>query len=514
MMAVAVRPEHGPEIRACSEELRPPSGGTGSSVAIMVGTVVAVLLITGLLRITVGASEPLWLDETYTGVHALQPTFRQFLQDIYVDINAPLYYLLTWGWAALFGVSNEALRFPSLVLGLLTPLIALLPSNEIDRQTRLIWCALLATWMPGILQSQEARCYTLLLALGTGGTILHARLMATPSLGRASAWAGIGALAILTHYYAVLLFGCQGLAYLACHRGRALRTWPAALLFAPAFGWMAYQLPQLAGFAGNNWYSTLTLSSLPLLGLHAVGPGVIALFVMAAGIRGSVFGVPLPARMISKPVVLPWVLGASAAGIAVLLIAGFLRPSFTTRYLTVFEPGLLLALAAWAAAVARTRVWVPPVFVACCLGWALLWSSLFGASALRLLNFETASDYLMREGADTVAFTWDNPITQGLAPDMMAELGSFFFRRAGSPVRTKGVVLQAGEDPNVALVEAARSERPGIVWAYDFAVPRTSALTYPPAIAARDPSWTCRNFGRFNIGILACIRSAQAGPAF
>lgn len=477
------------------------------SPSVLIAVVAAILAATAVLRITVGASEPLWLDEAWTGVHALQPTLAQFLRGIYIDINAPLYYVLAWGWAAVFGVSNEALRFPSLVFGLLTPCLALLLSGEIDRPTRLIWCALLATWVPGILQSQEARCYTLLLALATGGTILHARLIAAPSLRRASAWAAIGALAILTHYYAAILFGCQGLAYLACHRARALRTWPAALAFLPAFGWMAYQLPQLATFAATSWFSALSLSSLPWLALYALGPGAIVLLIAAIGAGGSSLGMALLAKNVRRPAVLTWVVSAAVAGTACMVILGFVRPSFTYRYLTVFEPGLLLALAVWASSVARARPWAPAVFLASCLCFALLWSTYLGASSLRLLNFESASDYLMREGADTVAFTWDNPSTQGLSPGMMAELGSFFFRRAGSPIRTAGIVLQPGQDPNRVLLAAARTERAGILWIYDHGVAGTAASTYPPAIAEADPNWSCSDTRQLRIGALACVRS-------
>jgi hypothetical protein len=484
----------------------------GSSSARLTTLIAVIFIVAAILRVWAGAGQPLWLDEAWTGIHALQPTFGDFIREVYVDINAPLYYGLMWGWAALFGVSNEALRAPSLAFGLLAPLLALMPSREIDRATRLIWCVLLATWMPGLLQSQEARCYTMLLALCTGGIVLHARLIGRPTLALASAWASIGTLAILTHYYAAILFGCQGLAYLAYHRGRALRTWPAGLIYLLAFGWMAYHLPQLATFAETNWFSALHISALPWIALYALGPGAVGLLLMSPGIRNSVLGIPLGGPR-NRSAVLPWVVGPAIAGAAILIAAGFLRPSFTQRYLTIFVPGLLLALAAWAAAIGRTRPWAPPVYLGISLGWAFLWATTTGAAPARIFNFETASEYLMSEGADTVVFTWDNPSAQLLPARKMGELGSFFFRRASSPLLTTGLPLPGDKDPNRVLLETATGERPGILWIYDRNVPGTLALSHPPSIETLDLSWRCRDFGRDAVGVLACIRSEPKPPA-
>ena len=471
-------------------------------------TVATVLIITATIRLLAGPG-PLWVDETWTGIHALQPTIGQFFREVYVDINAPLYYLLMWGWAALFGVSNEALRAPSLFFGLIAPLLALLPSREIDRPTRLLWCALLAMWVPGLPQSLEARCYPMLLALCVGGTILHGRLIAAPSLGRAAAWASIGALAILTHYYAAILFGLQGLAFLACNRTRALRTWPAALIFLPAFGYMAYHLPQLAAFAQTSWYSTLPPAALPAIVVYAVGPGTVALLLMSPGIKGSFFGVPV--RPVG-PRLLPWIVGPAALGAILLVVAGLLRPSFTPRYLTIFVPGILLGVAAWAAAIGRSRPWAPMILVGLSLAWIVFWASAIGVGRTRTLNFEAASESLLQDHAEAVVFTWDNPSAQQLPAAKMSELGSFFFRRAEAQITTIGMPLPEGADPNRVLLDAAKGDRPGIIWVYDRSVPGTLALAHPPRIEALDPSWTCRDLGRDAIGVLTCLRAGPKPP--
>lgn len=467
--------------------------------------VVATVIATSAIRIAVGADEQLWLDETWTGLHASRPTFAAFLREVVVDINAPLYYLLAWLWASVSGLSNAALRFPSLVFGLVLPLLALIPTREIDRTTRLIWCALLATWVPGLFQSQEARCYTMLLVLATAGTILHARLLARPTLRRACAWAAVGALAILTHYYAAILFGCQGLAYLALHRGRALRTWPAALAYGPAFGWMAWQLPQLAGFAETNWYAPLPLLGiLPVFG-YAVGWTKLVLPLTAIGLPRTRPG--FGRRPDGAPSVLPWVVGAGLLAAAILVAAGMLRPLFTLRYMTIFAPTLLLGVALWARTVGERRSFAPPLLILACAVAAIDWSlSSYGAKE-RITGWERASDALMAAGAREIAFTWDNRSTAGLMPAQMADLGAFFVRRARYDAEIRGVVLRPGDDPNLRLTAAVSGPQAAILWIYDLDIAGTAAAMHPPAIDRTGPGWTCRDHGRGRVGVVACHRS-------
>jgi hypothetical protein len=95
----------------------------------------------------------------------------------------------------------------------------------------------------------------------------------------------------------------------------------------------------------------------------------------------------------------------------------------------------------------------------------------------------------------------------------MGELGSFFFRRASSPLLTTGLPLPGDKDPNRVLLETATGERPGILWIYDRNVPGTLALSHPPSIETLDLSWRCRDFGRDAVGVLACVRSEPKPPA-
>src|SRR5438132_8641987 len=86
-----------------------------------------VLIATTYLRLTIGAHDPLWLDETWTGMIASQRSLDEFWRQVYYDSNAPLFYIIARIWAVVAGVSNEALRMPAAFFGILSPLVALIP---------------------------------------------------------------------------------------------------------------------------------------------------------------------------------------------------------------------------------------------------------------------------------------------------------------------------------------------------------------------------------------------------
>src|SRR5689334_16217988 len=91
----------------------------------LVVMVVGALLLGLAARMVVGHSLPLWLDETFTGAIAGQPTLLATIQQALLDPNAPAYYLLMHFWTSAFGLSDGVLRFPSLISGIIAPLIAL-----------------------------------------------------------------------------------------------------------------------------------------------------------------------------------------------------------------------------------------------------------------------------------------------------------------------------------------------------------------------------------------------------
>jgi uncharacterized membrane protein len=492
-----------------------PARMSASDIARLAAVVLAcaALAASSLLRFVIAGRQPLWLDETWTAAIAGQTSFGGFWRQVWLDVNAPFYYLVMHLWQGLFGLSDVSLRLPSAIFGAAAPLaIAFWGVKGLSRPARLTWAALAGLWVPGIWLSGDARCYTLLLLLCTLQTLAFARLLRRPDLPRAALWCGLSALAILTHYHAAILTGLEGLAYLTLARGRALRTWPAALLFAPVAAWLAVHAPRIAAFAHPDvaWYPKLRLDRLGTLASYPLGSQelaiallVIGAVALALGFAPRLFKRPAPAQ----PTAPLWTaFGAAILGAALVVGLGFLRPSFTDRYLVPFVPALLLGVALIAQALARRVAITYVAVVLAAAGFATPWASKELRSGWRFYNWEQASTDLMRGKPDRLVFVWDHPASRILKPDQLEAVGGFFFRRAHVPVEVRSVVLAADIDPNPVLLAQAQGAHTAIIWAYDRGVLGTAARHFPPRLSDLDPSLICRNYGRGSVGVLACDR--------
>ena len=481
----------------------------------LAGIAAAMVAIAGssLLRFVIAGRQPLWLDETWTGAIAAETTFSGFWRQVWLDVNAPLYYLVMHLWQAVFGLSDVSLRLPGAIFGVAAALaIACWGVKGLERSARLTWAALVGLWIPGIWLSGDARCYTLLLLFCTLQVLAFVRMLRRPDLKTATAWCALSALAILTHYHAAIPTALEGLAYLALARMRAVRTWPAALLFAPVAAWLAIHVPRIAAFARPDiaWYRLLTWKRLGTLAAYPFGSQDLAFTLIGVAGVGVMFyvalrnhGRPAPAR----PTLKLWTAFALAlVGAGLVIGMGFLRPSFTERYLVPFVPALLLGVVLVAQRLGRRVPLVYAAVVIAAAGFVVPWASTEMRFGWRYYNWEQASDDLMRGRPDKLVFVWDHPASQVLAPDQLQAVGGFFFRRAHVPVQVSPVVLSPDADPNPLLVAAAQGPRTALIWAYDRGVLGTAARYHLPHLSQLDPTLICRNYARGSVGVLACDR--------
>ena len=469
----------------------------------------AALLVGLAARLFVSPDRPLWLDEAWTlGVAGL-PDWKATVAQVWLDANAPLYPLLIHLWAGLAGTSDAALRCPSLVFSLAAPLlVAGWRVDGLRVEERLAVATLLAVWIEGILQAQEARCYALLLLLATAQTLAFLQLLRRPDLGRAALWTGLAGAVVLTHYQAAALGLCQGLAYLATHRMRAMRTWPAALALAPALAVGLWHAPRLALFARPDvaWYPPVTWDTVTDVLRYVTGAGALyALPVAGLGMAGWRLA---RGRGAAAGPAAPWLAALTAvAAAALLLTVGALRPSFSLRYVTPCVPGIALGLALSARGLA-------PVFPGAVTGLMLMagalsanWSMDVAGRLRHPYTFEAASRDLAATRPAHLVFLWDHPAQQVEQPSQYVMFGGAFLRRSGSTAEVIPVMVRPGEDPNLRLVQSARKPDSVILWLYDTHVRGTAAARFPPRIPALDASFGCRNYARGAIGVIACARS-------
>jgi hypothetical protein len=143
--------------------------------------------------------------------------------------NGPLYHLLLREWIALLGTSMYAMRFLSLIFGVLcVPLMYVLGCRLADRRVGFL-AALLVTTSPYLTwYSQELKMYSLVLAL----TLLAIYALRRAVDGGGGWWWGVQivatSLAFYFHILAALLIPVQILIFL-CWWPRDHRTWLGAL---------------------------------------------------------------------------------------------------------------------------------------------------------------------------------------------------------------------------------------------------------------------------------------------
>ena len=480
--------------------------------AIALACLVAAVAVITVERTWLALALPLWFDESFTAAVAATPNWRSFVQEAYNDVAAPLYYALMRLWEGLAGPSDFALRAPALLAILAAGAIPIASRIKgLSFEARVTWGAMIFGWW-GVGVLLNGRCYALLLAVSTLQCVLFARLLVVPNRRNAWLWAGVAACAILLQYYALIAAAAQGLLYLASRRREALRTWPAVLAFAPAFGWMAFHAPRLQAFSAGDvaWHAL-------------VGPAEAVGFTAFAFNPSSPLVLPLAAAVVLAGLLAPkasseseaaptptghlWlVAGAAVAALALTLLSGALRPSLTGRYLVPVAPGLLLGLVLLARRSARPHV-AYLALVLIYLGVALRPSAF--TETLRLgvpYGHEQASSTLMRHGVTNVVFVWDHKVAPVMAPSSLARVGAVFFRRAADPATVTVLAPRPGEDVNRLALAAASGPRPGIIWIYNRR-DSPSAHVFAPRIPQIDPRWSCERFGEEALGTLACYRA-------
>jgi hypothetical protein len=167
----------------------------------------ALVVLAAGLRLATLDQQSFWYDEAYTPVHVLHPSLWATLRSVADTENTPpLWYVLAWADARLFGTGAVALRLPSALAGIATVPVVWAIGRELGgRRAGLIAAALVATSPLFVWYSQEARAYALFVLLAALTMLCFLRAERDPTPRRLAAFALAGSLALLTHYFAVFL---------------------------------------------------------------------------------------------------------------------------------------------------------------------------------------------------------------------------------------------------------------------------------------------------------------------
>lgn len=302
-----------------------------ASLAVDVSIASGVALLLGLVRL---GAPSVWFDEAYTA----EATGRSPAWWLANDQYHFLYDGLVALWAAIAGTSEWALRAPS-VLGaiLAAALMVVLGRKLFDRWVALASGVVLATSPFVVKWSQQARSYTLLLALSLVATLVLIRAL---ERGTRSSWALYGlvyAAVVVGHAVAGILLAPAQLVLIAQRRERLLPHGPlaAVIVLAVAVPWAATVAMRSTGQgAGMGWLQQ---------------PSTAAVVQAVADVSGAAgLGVALAALGLvllwrsGRRDLAAWLGAWAAAPFALALVMTAVTPVFLDRYLIVAAPAFAL----------------------------------------------------------------------------------------------------------------------------------------------------------------------------
>ena len=299
-----------------------------------------------------------------------------------IDNHPPLYFLLLWVALRLFGQTEFALRFLSvLAIVLIVPLLYVTGRRLIGERAGLAAAALGALSPMYLWYGQEARMYALLAFFSLLSFYLFGRAFLSPSERSTfrSQWRWIvayvlaSACVMFTHYLGLLLIAFELLALLLRflrRRGTRRMLVPAiASVLALSLSLLAYALNILPSFTGRAGFRFLPLPDLlrDLLNSFSLGLSVDVgnWYVVLVDLIFLLFLVLGFVRLVRPGAPASWrcaallLAGYLLIPIALVYLVSYVRPAYmNSRHLILITPAFYLLVAAGLAMVggdSRTR---------------------------------------------------------------------------------------------------------------------------------------------------------------
>ena len=317
------------------------------------------------LRLYRLAAQSLWYDESISLALAGR-SLDQITRNTAADIHPPVYYYVLHFWILLAGDSEFAARFLSAATGVLAVcLVYQLGRHLFTKGAGLAAAAFVAVAPVVVYYGQEARMYSLLLAMSALWTLIWLRLMAREDeAGRVRrvdwvVYVVVGVLCLYTHYLAVLVLAFQGFwtAVATVSRPRRWLGWLLAqglvgVMFLP---WViSMSFGQMESFRQGGSRASLAdvlwrmLDDFSMGHLARPDEGVRAVFLALLVV--GLLGAPMLARKGWRAAAIASL--SLAVPVAAMLAISTQRPAYQARLLFEGAPGLYLLLGGGVAGVA------------------------------------------------------------------------------------------------------------------------------------------------------------------
>lgn len=331
------------------------------------------LLLAGFAWRLAGLTEQsLWRDEVDVIWLALRPLRETASMFISPAQNGPLYFLLMRPWFALAGTSEFALRYSSVLFGLLSiPLIwwvarRLIPGRRglVLANAPLVAAFLLALNPYQLWYSQEGKMYALVVALTLASSWAWLEAMRVGSGRRWLLYLVVTSICIYTHLLSALILPVHLLWFALAHplhrrrwKGYLLALSGFVLPYLPLIWWQWHYLTTLDYQTGYSFTPFADVARVLLLDHAGAALSQRSIFwivpvvflVLGGLLVGASEGKGTPADGVLLPVAPALRVGMLAVWLVgpVLLLHGVstVKPLFVDRYLIWIGPAFLLLLA-------------------------------------------------------------------------------------------------------------------------------------------------------------------------
>ncbi|HSC04383.1 MAG TPA: glycosyltransferase family 39 protein [Solirubrobacteraceae bacterium] len=236
---------------------RSPAPAVRAALADPAVTAVAAMTVLGaVLRLYRLGHQGFWFDEGNTALLVHFPPGKMLGLIPQTESTPPLYYCVAWLWARVFGYDEVGLRSLSAVCGvLLVPVVYAAGARLISRRAGVIAAGLAACSPLLIWYSQEARSYSMLALLSSVSLLAFAYARFEPTPRVLAAWVVASALALATHYYALLAVVPEALWLLWVHRRRRSVQVAVGVVGVCGLGLIPLAISQ-HGTGRGNWISS------------------------------------------------------------------------------------------------------------------------------------------------------------------------------------------------------------------------------------------------------------------
>ncbi|MBU0508154.1 glycosyltransferase family 39 protein [bacterium] len=324
-----------------------------------------ILILAAGVRLWGLADESLWVDEGFTADRA-SSSLLALMAELTVETQGVAYYLAEWVWCHVFGTSEFALRFPSVVYGTLAVFALYLLGGRLFSPTAGLLSALLLALNPfALFYSQDARPYALFLFSAIASLYFFLLFLELWTKGRLWGYLIFTVLTLYTHAFGPLILVVHVCAWWLLRRDARFpvaQSHPRSVVKLIAVSAALY-LPQLLilsrsiveklmGTGRASWIETPSLTApFDTFKAYFMAPelawatGLIILLGLAVGRRrqpssGRSLGILLAVMVMF--IIFPW------------LVSRYITPVYVDRYTIPALLAVLLALG-WALSVFSLR---------------------------------------------------------------------------------------------------------------------------------------------------------------